>query len=551
MLRPLLAFALALTCAGSTFAEPPAFVVQSKPVSALIAEWKSLAKLAGGDAAAADFEDWLDATFGEDGLKGLDLTKPVVAYAPLKGKADGAKVFVILPIRKEQDFLDLLERLDREATPMPKDQTLYRVGEDDDLEVYYFRIHKGHAHFVLNGAAKDLDVSNLVDPIHLIDAGETALLSAIFRPGTADATFRKSALEQLETAASFFAGFPFLPGDFGLKLTELAQSSIPLAKAALEDAKTITLKLDREPGAKDVSVEIAVVPKPGTPMAKAIAARQPTANRFGGLVDWPDAAAVLLVQQPSWNADARKAFAGALQSMVKGIGPGLSQEFESSLTTLIDGLLAPAKAGTLEFGAALTAPDKSGFGGVAFAISHDDPAGLLKALQELMKKPPEEFGESRDAFGKAVKLNAAKVGELAIHTVDMKIFLSETAQAIYGEKCLLAVAFDKRELYVAFGTGAVELVKRLPVVKPRDVGAVDLRVNPKKLADWPKAGREELREAVERSLGQSDKLESVGQLSITGTGDLKIRAKLAPATIRFFRELDAILGGNSAPVPAR
>ena len=153
--RSLLALLLCATAGLPARAEKPALVVQAQPAAALIAEGKALAKLAGGTA-PADFDDWLEDTFGEDGLKGLDLTKPLLAYSTLKGPAADCKFFAIVPVSKEADFLDLLERLDREATPVAGDATLYRIGDEDDEGVLHFRFHKGSAHFVLRGDQRGL-----------------------------------------------------------------------------------------------------------------------------------------------------------------------------------------------------------------------------------------------------------------------------------------------------------------------------------------------------------------------------------------------------------
>ena len=549
MLRSLLAFTLLALCT-TAFSAPPAFVVQSKSPAALIAEGKASAKLAGGDAAVVDFDDWLENTFGEVGLKGLDLGKPLLAYAPLKGKATEAKLFVILPISKEAEFLELLERIDSEAAPVPGDKSLYRIGDDDDEDVVFFRFHKGAAHFVLRGTAEDLDAKTLPDPNDLVNAGESGLLSAIFRPGATEAAFRKSALEEFDKLVEELAAFPFLPPDFGKMLGEWGKSIAPLARAALEDAESIAVRLDREPAARDASVEITVTPKNGSATAKELAARKPVPNRFGGLADWPDAAAVLLVQQPSWNAEVRAALANTLKVVVKDLGADFSKQIEAPIAAILGGLIPPAKSGALEFGAVLTAPDKTGFGGAAFAISHSDPAALLKALRDLVEKPPEEFGDSREDFAKAVALNAAKLGDLAIHTIALKAFLPDHAKKHFGEKALLAVAFDKDALYVAFGPGAVELLKRLPALKPGRSGAIDLRANAKKLADWPKADTEDFRELVERTLGQSAELEPVVQLTVGGTGELKIRARLSLPLAHFFRELGGHLE-KLAPIPQR
>ena len=95
MPRAFLAFVLAALFAPFSGAEPPALVVQSRSTGALIGEAKTLAKLAGDD-----FDDWLETTFGDDGLKSVDLSKPLIAYAPLTGNAAEAKLFMIVEALK-------------------------------------------------------------------------------------------------------------------------------------------------------------------------------------------------------------------------------------------------------------------------------------------------------------------------------------------------------------------------------------------------------------------------------------------------------------------
>ena len=549
MPRAILAFALAAMFALFAGAEPPALVVQSRSAGAIIGEAKALAKLA-GDPFADDFDDWLETTFGDDGLKGVDLSKPLIVYASLTGNAAEAKLFAIVPITKEIEFLELLERLDRVATADPKDKSLYRIGEDDDADVLYFRFHRGCAYFVFNGGPKDLDTKTLPDAKDLSNANDPVLLSATFRPGSTDAAFRKTALEMLSKAVEELGAFPFLTPAMAKVLGEWGQSFEPLAKGVLADGESITVRLDREPGAKDLSVEIAVMPKKGSALAKDIGARKPAVNRFGGLATWSDAAAVLLLQQPNWNAEARKALGDSLKVLASELAGQYGKELEFGLVAFLDGMIPPAKAGALDFGAVLTAPDKSGFGGAALSLSNSDPAALLKSLAGWATNPPEEFGASRDEFAKAVKLNAAKAGELAIHTVAFRAFLPDNFKALFGEDAILAIAFDKDALYVAFGTNAVDLLRRLPALKSGDAGAFDLRVNPKKLAGWPKADLEGIVDLVRDTLGAADELAPVARLTVAGTGELKIRAELSVPVARIVRKFFEFLG-DALPIPPR
>jgi hypothetical protein len=532
MLRTWIATGLLFVAVHLANAAPPAFVVQTKPIAALVVEAKLAAKLAGGDPSEVDFDDWLEDTLGENGFRGLDLAKPLVAYTSLKGKWSDTKLFFVVPMTREDEFLDLLVQVNHEATAMPDDQSVYRIGADDDEQVLYFRFHKGHAYFVLHGNPKDLDPKTLPNMSDLLNSAESSLLMATLRPGEIDAVFRKSALEALDVLVAEFAAFPIAP-ELSKLFGELAQSLVPLAKAAIPDTEKITVRLYREVDSKELFVEATLLPKLGSSLAKDIAARKPQPSRFGRLTEWPDAAAVLLLQQPNWNAEARTALADQLQLLVKQSGAELPEELSTPVNAFLSGLVPPAKAGTLEVGVVLTAPDKTGFGGIGMAVTHSDSAALSKAFIKMAKIPPKSFGDLQEDFLKAVTLNAAKAGDLPIHTVALQAFLPEKVQAFFGEKTLLAVAFDKEVLYVAFGPGAVAIVQRLPSLKMGTSNPFETHLNAKLLADWPKAGVEDWQEIVTRSLGTSAKLESVEKLSVTSdNGELKIRQSM---TLQYYR----------------
>ena len=538
MLRTWIATGLLFGCTNLADAAPPAFVVQTKPIVALIAEAKHGAKLAGGDPSEVDLDDWLEDTLGENGFRGLDLAKPLVAYASLKGKWGESKLFLVVPITREEEFLELLERIDHEATPIPDDKSVYRIGADDDEQVLYFRFHEGHAYFVLNGSAKDLDPKTLPNVGDLLTSAESSLLLATLRPGEIDAAFRKSALEELDRFAVDLTAFPLLPPELSKLLGDWAQSLTPLAKSSITDTDKITVRLHREVDSKELFVEATLFPKLGSSLAKDIAARKPQPSRFGRLTEWPDTAAVLLIQQPNWNVEARTALVDQLQLLVRQMGQELPEELSTPVVALLGGLVPPAKNGTLEVGVVLTAPDKTGFGGIGLAMTHSDPAALSKAFVKMAKIPPRAFGDSQDDFMKAVTLNAAKAGDMPIHTVALLAFLPEDVKAFFGEKAILAVACDKEALYVAFGPGAVAIVQRLAGLKMGTSNPFETWVNAKLLADWPKAGVENWREIVTRSLGTSAKLESVEKLSVSSdNGELRIRKSL---TLPYYRLTDEL-----------
>ena len=547
-----IATGLLLVALNPAYAEPPSFVVQTKPVASLIAEAKLAAKLVGGDPTEVDFDDWLENTLGENGFQGLDLAKPLVAYASLNGKGSESKLFFAVPITREEEFLGLLERIDYEATPISDTNSLYRIGSDDDERVLYFRFHKGHAYFVLSGSAKDLDPKTLPDVGDLLNSGDSSLATATLRPGKIDPATRKSALEELDQIAAELTAFPLFPPELSKLFEGWVKSLVPLLKTSIVEADKVTVRLQREADSRELFVEATLSPKPRSRLANAIAARTPQPSRFQRLTQWPDAAAVLLFQQPNWNADARTALVDQVQLLVKQVGAELPEEISTPVIALLGGLVPPAKAGSFEVGVVLTAPDKTGFGGIGMAITHSDPAALSKVFIKMAKIPPKSFGDSQEDFLKAVTLNGAKVGDLPIHTIAMQAFLPEKAKAFFGEKTLLAVAFDQDALYIAFGPGGVAIVQRLPSVKMGTSCPFETHLNAKLLADWPKAGVEDWQELVARSLGTSAKLERVEQLSVTvDNGELKIRKSLTLPYWRLTKDLSKYLEEKLESIPPR
>src|SRR6185503_7384912 len=99
-----LTLAALLLGAGLASAEPPkpAVVVQAKPVSRLLGEVREMARQVGGpnggERLVKEFEQSLKDALGEEGFEGLDINRPLAAYAVLKEKPEDCRLVLVIPV---------------------------------------------------------------------------------------------------------------------------------------------------------------------------------------------------------------------------------------------------------------------------------------------------------------------------------------------------------------------------------------------------------------------------------------------------------------------
>ena len=122
------------------------------------------------------------------------------------------------------------------------------------------------------------------------------------------------------------------------------------------------------------------------------------------------------------------------------------------------------------------------------------------------------------AIQKAITLDAAKVGDAAVHTLKLGELLPVEWKDLFGEKAEIAVAVTKDAAFVTVGTDAVGRLKAALAAKPVAGDPLALTVVPKALAP--------LLDALEvpNHFGDSDKPLSLLGVTMTGGDALQLRA---------------------------
>jgi hypothetical protein len=293
------------------------------------------------------------------------------------------------------------------------------------------------------------------------------------------------------------------------------------------------VRLAYDPAAAEVIYETTMKAKPNTAMAKEIANRKPTTNRFAGLVGDATAAG-LLAQVPTFTPEVRDAIASALEAARKAAAQEAPQEYQAAADEALAGLARTVKSGEFDIGAALNGPDTNGHFTVVAGVSFDDPSKLEKELRALHKNAPEEIRNM-------IRLDDAKAGDVSVHRMAVGLVLPDEAKKVFGEKASVCLAFAPKAVHVTFGPAAVEAIQSAVAAKPGTAKSLDLIVNPARAQKLAAAINPQAGEGLAQAIGTDDQRMSALSVSVEGGNELRIRFAMALKVIP-----RAIVGGVTA-----
>jgi hypothetical protein len=523
-------------------ADPP-IVFQTQPVGKLLDDARAVATLIAGEKAVKEFNDSIKRTFGEKGLDGLDLNRPVVGYFLVPANPEQTTVVVALPVSGEKEFLDLCERANKQK-PKPLGDGLFELpppNVGDPAVKAVMRFADGYAYL---GAGKDptpaLDAKALVPMPKLFDPTERAQLAGKVYFDRLPKELRAKIAQGIDEAKKQVAQFPLLLGpgvnevfkEMGEEMSKLGTRYLDLAK----DADTLTGRVNVEPGNAEAVIELALNGKPGTTLAKDIAARKPTTNQFAGLVT-KDAVAGFRAQLPLFAPEVRKAAVIGLRGLEKLTKSEAPPPFQKSLDELFKGLTRTVESGEFDLAGAMRGPDKDGTFTIVGAVAFDDPRALEKELKELVNGIPEVKG--------LVTFDVAKVGNVSIHQAKVGDQLPPEPRKMFGGNASIAVAFAPKGIYVAFGADAVGAVKEALAAKGGPAPALEVVLNPSRMAKVAVAGGGKASDITDL-FGPTDAPFTAGSLTIEGGKELRLRMTLS---LRLFTALFTTRGRASDEPP--
>lgn len=510
--------AAALLAPAAVRAADPPITFQTHSLDRVLGELRTAANFVGGERAIKALNDSIKELLGEKGFEGVDLTKPVVGYVILAPQPEDVTAVVALPVTDEKAFLALCDRANRDKH---KDlgNGLYQLPPLDPAYKARLRFHDGYA-YIAYGAKPEpaLDPKAIVPVGKLYEPAENAVLAGKlhFDRLTPDVKaalvsvlldWKKEALAKIEPEQAVLK--PLVA-----ELEKLARRYLLL----LGGADTAALRVSLDPATADVVVETTLTPKPNTELAKQIAARAPGKNRFAGLVT-PDTVAGFYYSAPLFAEEIRTGYAALIEQQSKDLLPNVPGVAKATVEELFKGQARSLKAGEFDMAVAVRGPDKDGLFRAAAAISFDDPAALEKAFKKHMETdgPPEAFG--------AFKWNADRAGTVDVHTFKINGFVLPPQAKLFGDDHTVAFAFAPKGVFVTFGPDAVGTLKDALKLKPVEAPALEVVVNPAKVAVLVEKGGGSALD-IERWLGKEDKLLPATSLRVTSGKELSVRYAL-------------------------
>ena len=519
-------YALVLTAAlfapASVFAADPPITFQTHSIERMLDDVRAAAGFVGGDNAVKSLNASLKDTFGEKGLDGLDLSKPIVGYVVLALKPEDITAVFAMPVTGEKEFLALLERSGHGKKPKDLGKGLYQLETAGADTKELMRFSDGHAYVAIGTNPEPaLDPKALVAPSKIYKTDEKAAIAVTFHFDRITPEMKKAALTWIADAKKKLAESIDAndPNQAALKpaLAELEKLSVRYL-ALLEGADTASVKMGLDKATGEAYIDATLTPKPGTQLAKEIAARKPAENRFAGLFT-PDTVAGVKYTAPLFAEEVRNAFGAVSEQQQKDLLNMLPPAAKATVEELMKGQARTMKSGEFDFAMAVRGPNKDGHYTAVAAMSFDDPSALEKEFKKFMTDdgPPENIG--------AFKWDADKAGKVSIHTFKLNNANLPPPVKVFGEETTLAFCFAPKGIYVAFGPNPIATIKEALAAKPAESAALDIVLNPAKLAVLvEKFGGNAL--TIERAIGKDNKLMSAGSLKVISGKELTVRFAL-------------------------
>ena len=461
---------------------------------------------------------------GGKGLEGIDPKKPFGAYAILTQDVQSSPVIVMIPIADKDRFLGALkDRLQIE--PMKAEGGTLKANVPLINEVF---LRFANDYLYVGRSAADLAEKGLVSPKDYFSKDDGSVLSVNARFDRIPAEVKTFVLGQFEHQLQ--EGLKKNEGNKNeaeKKLEALLVDTVGgSAKMLAEDGKELSLKLFVDSKTDDLSFEIALTAKDGTPLAKS----------FSGLTGrTSQAAGIAAAKNPSAQIVTK---AGLPEDLKKKLGPAIDGIVKNAIDNsgdreatrrVLEPLAATAKAGNLDFAASFV-PAAKGKHSVIAAVQITDAKELEKVLRD--------FSAAIPADAVDITFDVEKIGKFNLHKFDVKA-ADENFENIFGTKIVwLAVSDDCVAVSVEADGALIKAgLKAKPAPAPVFQGEVALaKIVPlveKNLKP------DEVKALIKDAFGSADPAgqDTIG-LSIDGGKQLTVKLKVKGKAFRLATMLD-------------
>jgi hypothetical protein len=511
----------------------PTLLVRLKSLDGLMADAKYFAGLAGQEEAFKQIEGLIPAFLGPKGLAstGLDPTKPWGLYAILELQIPDSPVVGMIPVADENAFIGSLNRLTGFA---PNVQAKIEKGKDGVYTVTapnplgiqgYFEIADGYAYVTAGretnkaaiSKAKRLSAGRLLTP----DAN--TVLGMTLRIDTIDDQFKQIALGQFENqvAAAKERKAPNETSAQTKLKSDIIDYAAGLVRSILSDARAVDFRISVDRQTDDVSVQLTMDARTGSPLAKEIESAGRRPNRFAAFGSAAAQGAVSVAVPEVL----RGSLAGAIEEGFKQDQARQPDAAKRDVARKIyEALSSTIKAGEVELAGGLLGPNSAGKFTFAAGVKVIDADRIEKLIRRLVPQIPDESTRKLFAF------DAETVEGVKVHRVAPK--LDPEARRMLGDNATVLFAFPSGAVVIAGGAEPAAALKSMFVENKKTAGPLWAETSAAKFAEADAKNADRGKKAAAASFGGHDGSDTV-RLQLDGGDALRLQLSLKGQVFKF------------------
>lgn len=345
------------------------------------------------------------------GVEGIDPKRPFGAYAVVANDVENSPVVVMIPVADQERLLAALK--ERAGIEPEK-------GDDGTLKanvpfVNEVAMRFADGYLYLARDAKHIAAKGLISPKTFFakDDGSVASVAVRFDriPNDLKAFFTGQMEHQLQEELKKDAGKDETAAQKKLKAI-LADAFAGSAKMIVEEGKEFSLKLFVDPKGDDLSAEVVLTAKDGTPLAQTLSGLAGKTSRAAGIVAGKDPV-FRFVSKGGLPADLRKRLDPVIDSLLdEAVNQAKNDGDKEFARRLTDAAKPTLKAGELDTAASLLGPDASGRHTLLVALAVKNG----KELEKLAKDAAPHVPASEAEF----TFDVEKVGGFTLHKIEIK-----------------------------------------------------------------------------------------------------------------------------------
>jgi hypothetical protein len=510
-------------------------------------------KVVPGDQAAPVLQ-MLDQVAGPQALKGLDRTQPIAVMASMP-EGDGMPPTIVgaVPVTDLNALVATLKGLGMAVADSQIPGFSHQITLPDG-NTTLFLVASGKYAFVTPIPADANAIKAMKVADWLPKRPNVGDLSATFNLDRLPDQVKQQMLEGAKQGiASQAQERKEGTSDAEWRAQQLAQKLVEEGFTRLiEDASTIALDLTVDQKGEQISAELSLTARPGTPMAEALAGFADRKSRFRPLTV---GAPVALWGSFPMPKEFQELMGDLLDEARAQAEKDAESDDEKQLVGQVMDALRPTFTGDeIDFGLAIQAPAKAG---------PDAKYTMIGALHVVDGKSIEAVVRKAAASAKPedkedIHLDFAKAADgTAIHKVDLDDdeVDADTARA-FGKDAAAFAAFKADTVFVAFGEdgqAAIEnaLAGKAPAAPAS--GGVDvpaaLLVHLAKIAGMVDENQEETQKAADEVFAGPNAAKDRVALTLGGQGtSLRLRLFLDTPALTFFGRVGAAMGGGQGAI---